>query len=665
MSKKIFVLTILALLLSCNFFGNGKSTYPKIKELELTRSNNIDAWTRIQNSNDFKNFKLPFVNSIGKTRNSELIPLISNIILESKDDSLSSECLFALGQMNSGTAEQLLLNLPFENYSKSVQKSLIYALGHCATPKTVDFFEQHLNDLDLNPIILSNAAICARKSLSVSGIKNHVVDSTSLENPTKELAYFLYNSAKQGDIPGLIKLISSSDGLTQKYALKKLSNLYSKNKNQIKTLINKDSLSYSDLRNSIFNILKRKSAWNNKFYALQVSPIVADSVLVDLIEASVSSKNIHIKLTALHSLAETEQGRALSAILIALGNEANWFIKGSLIKMLAEYYPNKAYPFIMQNLDRGDRLFKAKLLDALAMLKMPLANRTLKQFLNVDDPLLVNTSFENLKTKRMISDDDISVLLNSDYFSTVATVIEYQTEKKKRIPKNQLLKLFKKYRSPSEFEVQFAILNAIKLHDVQPESGFLLDLFQSASHEVVRKRISINFPSFAAQENISLKPNIGSAAFLHPDSILYFDNNPIVEVVTDKGNIVIELFAQNTPFTVYSFLKLLDMSFYNDLIFHRVVPDFVIQGGDPLGDGWGGPNFLLPSEDNQLSFKRGSVGIATSGFDTGSSQFFICQSEQPHLDGNYTLFGKVTSGMDVVDSILPGDKIITIQKKLD
>jgi cyclophilin family peptidyl-prolyl cis-trans isomerase len=93
-----------------------------------------------------------------------------------------------------------------------------------------------------------------------------------------------------------------------------------------------------------------------------------------------------------------------------------------------------------------------------------------------------------------------------------------------------------------------------------------------------------------------------------------------------------------------------------------VIADVVIERGDPLGSRWGGADYLLPSEDNAQPFERGSLGIATSGFDTGSCQFFICQSEQPHLTGNYTHFGRVIEGMDVVDKILPGDKIINISE---
>ena len=90
---------------------------------------------------------------------------------------------------------------------------------------------------------------------------------------------------------------------------------------------------------------------------------------------------------------------------------------------------------------------------------------------------------------------------------------------------------------------------------------------------------------------------------------------------------------------------------------HRVVPNFVVQAGDPRGDGSGGPGYAIPCESTRFDLK-GSVGMALSGKDTGGSQFFICHSDQPHLDGGYTVFGKVVSGMEVVDRIEEGDLIL-------
>lgn len=130
-----------------------------------------------------------------------------------------------------------------------------------------------------------------------------------------------------------------------------------------------------------------------------------------------------------------------------------------------------------------------------------------------------------------------------------------------------------------------------------------------------------------------------------------------IAIITNKGRINIELLPEAAPFTVMNFLKLSEKNYFDDLMFHRVVPNFVIQGGDPAGTGYGGPGYSIRSEFSQIPFTEGIVGMASSGKDTEGSQFFITHSATPHLDGKYTVFGKVTEGMDVVDKIMVGDYI--------
>ena len=130
---------------------------------------------------------------------------------------------------------------------------------------------------------------------------------------------------------------------------------------------------------------------------------------------------------------------------------------------------------------------------------------------------------------------------------------------------------------------------------------------------------------------------------------------------TEKGDIVIQLLGEEAPNTVENFVKLAEQGFYNGLTFHRVVPNFVIQGGCPRGDGWGGPGYTIRCEINRRHYLTGTVGMALSGKDTGGSQFFVTHSPQPHLDGRYTVFGEVVSGMDVVDRVERDEKILGIE----
>jgi peptidyl-prolyl cis-trans isomerase B (cyclophilin B) len=138
-----------------------------------------------------------------------------------------------------------------------------------------------------------------------------------------------------------------------------------------------------------------------------------------------------------------------------------------------------------------------------------------------------------------------------------------------------------------------------------------------------------------------------------------------VKISTDRGDMVAELYDQETPITASNFKKLVEQGFYNGLNFHRVIPNFVIQGGCPSGTGQGGPGYTIPCEvtaPNQFHDK-GVLSMAHAGRNTGGSQFFICHGRQntAHLDGNHTCFGKITEGLEVIDQIQQGDKINSIE----
>jgi len=138
------------------------------------------------------------------------------------------------------------------------------------------------------------------------------------------------------------------------------------------------------------------------------------------------------------------------------------------------------------------------------------------------------------------------------------------------------------------------------------------------------------------------------------------DNKKAV-ITTNKGVIEFELLADAAPKAVSNFVYLTENNFYNGLTFHRVVPGFVIQGGDPNGTGTGGPGYKFEDEKVIGEYKAGSVAMANSGPDTNGSQFFICLEDLPTLPKSYSLFGQVTSGMDVVSKIAVGDKMTEVK----
>jgi len=135
-----------------------------------------------------------------------------------------------------------------------------------------------------------------------------------------------------------------------------------------------------------------------------------------------------------------------------------------------------------------------------------------------------------------------------------------------------------------------------------------------------------------------------------------------ITMKTDKGNLSITIYAADTPMTAASFLNLASRGYYDGIIFHRVIPNFMVQGGDPTGTGSGGPGYQFDDEclSSLKHDKPGILSMANAGPGTNGSQFFITHGPQPHLDGMHTVFGHVTEGQDVVDAIEGGDSILGI-----
>jgi peptidyl-prolyl cis-trans isomerase B (cyclophilin B) len=136
-------------------------------------------------------------------------------------------------------------------------------------------------------------------------------------------------------------------------------------------------------------------------------------------------------------------------------------------------------------------------------------------------------------------------------------------------------------------------------------------------------------------------------------------------IETEKGNLVLELFASDVPVTVNNFVSLAREGFYDGLTFHRVVPDFVVQGGCPIGDGTGGPGYRFDDEITEHTHVAGALSMANSGPNTNGSQFFITYTPQHHLDGHHSVFGQLVQGTDVLESLEQGDVItrITIEEQ--
>jgi cyclophilin family peptidyl-prolyl cis-trans isomerase/HEAT repeat protein len=211
-------------------------------------------------------------------------------------------------------------------------------------------------------------------------------------------------------------------------------------------------------------------------------------------------------------------------------------------------------------------------------------------------------------------------------------------------------------------DAKLAILTALSKHKKPQAVEAIKSALADQDHLVCRHAVDLLKPMGAGDFNDRIGVvQTGHGKAFYQRVVARIDKKIMATIHTSKGRIRIEFFPQDAPITVDSFITLARKGYFNGLTFHRVVPNFVIQGGDPRGDGEGGPGYQIRCEVNTRPYTRGAVGMALSGKDTGGSQFFITHSPQPHLDGGYTVFGQVISGMEVVDRISRGDVIRRVE----
>ena len=213
-------------------------------------------------------------------------------------------------------------------------------------------------------------------------------------------------------------------------------------------------------------------------------------------------------------------------------------------------------------------------------------------------------------------------------------------------------------RDKDSYDAILAILGALAKQKTKEANDAIKTALDSSDHLIRRRAVAL----LKANGVGDFSDRIGTVKTRNTEAdyrraIARIGKRATATVVTSKGSFTIEFLPVDAPMTVDNFVQLARKGYFNGITFHRVVPNFVIQGGDPRGDGNGGPGYSIRCEINEVPYERAAVGMALSGKDTGGSQSFVTHSPQPHLDGGYTIFGRVIRGMEVVDNIARGDII--------
>lgn len=354
----------------------------------------------------------------------------------------------------------------------------------------------------------------------------------------------------------------------------------------------------------------------------------AVDVLLDLASAPWPT----MRGAALVALARIDPDVFIS-VIAGLDADPHWSVRAALASALGELPERRGEARLVAMLSDGDQRVVPAVLGALAAIGAPDAARTLADRLRSEDPVV-----------RMAASNGLVRVKATDQVPALVTAFEAAT-------------------ADGTYVARAAILSAIAALDRTAAAPLLTRALGDADWAVrVRAAELLRGidPSTTAVPATPAPPPVVPELSALP-ALLAPAFTPTAYVDTDRGLIQIELAVVDAPRTVANFTALARKGAFNNLPWHRVVADFVVQGGDPRGDGEGGPGYTIRDEINQRPYIRGTVGMALDWADTGGSQFFITHSPQPHLDGRYTVFGQVVAGMDVVDAMRQWDVVRSIR----
>lgn len=380
-----------------------------------------------------------------------------------------------------------------------------------------------------------------------------------------------------------------------------------------------------------------------------------------------------LKVLFLETFNRLENDIAADLALEAVHTDSSYNVKAAAIEYLLKVRGAEMLALVDTLLDSKDRHLTLTVIGALARVdEETVSSRLIK--LSGDSSAVVRAHafealciFDSLSTRKI--DYNIDQALRDSSHIVVGTAVAYigRMRLAKHLPKlHTIMKMEQKAHPDLRRAVVDAAASILERDTTIPAAGELLQmglhdkdyLVSRTAAEAMKKSLGMDKSQYISHPKEMA--SVGSLkSFLDKYKV-----NPHAVIHTSKGDIELELYADIAPLATYNFIRLAAEDFYKNIIFHRVIPNFVIQAGDSNGIGIGGPGYKIRGEPGDVPFERGALGMADSGMDTGGSQFFITLSAQPHLEGRYTLFGYATSGMDVVDRIVRGDiiKHISIKK---
>lgn len=600
---------------------------------------------------------------------------------------LREAAIFALGQIGyattSSTLQQRLEKILIDRYAgeSSVRhrSAILNALGKCGTEKTLTLI--HSVWMDTSAALAGEACLAAARM----AIRNIVGDSTShflsglTTHPSAEVrwraVYAMMRIHDKAYAPLMLARLKDGDYRVRMDAARALGAMG----------LGKDDRNLADCQNALIACATSDGDWRvrvNAVNALGTFRFRLDDlkkVYFLIAFEGLKDKNEHVRLAAIRAMSRSfdndlrqpdellkvfiekylpvatprERGEIIQALCHMAGRSVfsnrpfmaiveqaltgpDRYLRAQVVLALAATSSSEALPYFAKALFDSFTVAANHAAEALSAMNKKEANAWLMKGLESGQPVLMWICSGLLAAKKDVTSDPARS-------STIAGII---------------IRAFPAFAGDVESDVKTGlidILGELKSPDAVPFlDSCLTD--SSLAATAAKSLTKITGRNYSARIP-PLSP--------HPIDFDYYvrikKGKPTATVETSEGAFVLDFLPDDAPFSVVNFVKLAEAGYFDGVFFHRVVPNFVIQTGDPTGSGWSGPGYTIRSEFNAHTYDRGMVGMASAGRDTEGSQWFVTHSPQPHLDGRYTIFARVIQGMDVVDRIQVGDDIHSIR----
>lgn len=624
-----------------------------------------------------------------------------------KDD--LKACAFMLGQINCTESRNMLEAVlknseSFKPEMKEAGAYFLEASGKIGDEDLLNVFLNSIDNFDKTDVSITRAIAMSLARFAIRKLSNeksvevlkYLAQNSSDTITLRNTAFAFWRTGERSLLLNSKKeiqdLTNSPDAQTRMWAYNALGKLkdkllllytlesFSSEKdwrvkvNMLNSLNNYELDSIPELTLHLFSVLGDAFVEKNEHISLTAASLmgsifhdirkskntVANSMASGIKEELLAALNASDKLTIPQraeiskSISKMYRDEVKKDLLNTFNQSDNYFFKSSIIKSFGNFNDSKIYKEIRDTVSNEVKRYNTLNTNTSGKMigsnDLALLFRGFVQMLSdLDDKAdsddlntfrLIFTEFSASKDP-VITDICLSALqdtLYNDYLNETSQVILFD---------------FEELNYPEDATVILIFLDAMK------------KLHYDSTYKALEKYINFGNYDIAKAASETLEKitwkKYGLNIFPVKDHDFEYINSlpekKYVTLVTSKGNINIELFPEIAPFTVQNFLKLAEKDFYDNTVFHRVIPNFVIQGGDPESTGYGGPGYSIRSEFSPVNFDAGYVGMASSGKDTEGSQFFITHSATPHLDGKYSLFGKVVNSMDVVDNIQISDTL--------